>query len=99
MKKLAILFLMLMWLYPLSSFASPFTDYINTPIVKEQSKGELRIQWRNLFGWDVFKSYFAIKDLEDTFREYTAVNFGQLKGRLRIGENYKVIEYKFKYEF
>lgn len=99
MKKFIIFFLIIMGLCPLSSFGSNFTDYINSPIVHEQSKNELRIQWREVFGCDIFKSYFVIKDLEDSFREYTAINFGQLKGRLRIGENYKAIEYKFKYEF
>ena len=93
------LFLGWMFFIPFPNYASDFTDYINQPISAIDERKELRIEWNNFFGFDMFKSYFAIKDLEESFREYTAINLGQFKGRLRIGDNYKSIEYKFKIEF
>ncbi len=81
------------------AYPSDFTNYINQPVKTTDDKKELRIEWNNFFGFDMFKGYFAIKDLEDSFREYTAINLGQFKGRLKIGSDYKQIEYKFKVEF
>jgi len=92
-------FLVIMWLCPLSSFASDFTDYINTPIAKEQSKHELRIAWRNAFGWDVFQSYFIIKDVEHKFKDKLTIKFYKFRGRPEFVDDYHGIEYIFKYRF
>jgi hypothetical protein len=98
---LAWTILILLWAFLCTSniFAMTFKEYINQPITITETKGELRLKWHNFFGCDLFKPYFAIKDLEDSFTVFTALDLGRLKGRLHFGNNYKSIEYKFKYEF
>jgi hypothetical protein len=87
------------FLNPKRCFAMDFKEYINSPIITEKTSKELRIEWNSVFGFDVFKSYFAVKDLEESFRNYTALDLGKFKGRLKFGDNYKSIEYKFIYKF
>lgn len=99
---LILIFMVLMSLLVLfvsNSHAMGFKEYINSPIKTEETKNELRIEWRNVFGFDVFKSYFVVKDLEESFRNYTAINLGEFKGRLKFGESYKSIDYRFTYKF
>lgn len=93
--------LFLLWLIftPSTCRAMDFKEYINMPITTTQTKGELRIEWNDFFGWDLFRPYFAIKDMEHSFTNFTALDMGKLKGRLRFGDWYKTVEYKFKYEF
>lgn len=80
-------------------FAMDFKEYINTLDTKKDIKNELRIEWHNMLGIDIFKGYFAIKDLENTLREYTAINCANFKGRLKFADNYRAIEYKFSLKF
>jgi len=92
-----ILFWIFLWTKP--TFPMTFKEYINMPIQTVESKDELRIKWKDFLGIDLFQPYFVIRDVEASFREFTAIDFGRLKGRLRFGNRYKEVEYKFKYEF
>jgi hypothetical protein len=94
-----LLFIITMLFFPLSTYASDFTDYINKPIQTQETKEGLRIEWQNIFGFDMFKGYFMIKDLENTLREYTTINCAGFRGKLKIADNYRTVEYKFKLEF
>lgn len=81
-------------------FAMNFKEYINKPIhTQEELNSGLRIEWEKTFGIDLFQGYFVINDLENTLREYFSINCAGFKGRLKIADSYKAIEYKFTIKF
>jgi hypothetical protein len=94
-----MLLVMLLILFASKGQAMDFKEYINTPVAKEQSKNELRIAWRNAFGWDVFQSYFVIKDIENKFKDKLTMKFYRFRGRPEFADDYHGIEYIFKYRF
>jgi hypothetical protein len=79
--------------------AMDFKEYINTPIVTEQNKTELRIEWHNFLGIDVFQPYFVIKDVEDGLVKKATLRIFNFTGRPEIKDTYHKIEYVFRYKF
>jgi hypothetical protein len=71
--------------------------------VKRYDQGEerkqLRRQWQELVGVDVFMPYFKVKEVEEIVSSKTSVTFFNMKGKARFNNNYKTVEYIFKKKF
>jgi hypothetical protein len=95
------MFLGFQLLFPLPEYARAMTfkEYINQPCIKEQSNNDIRIEWEQYIGGDIWKGYFLIKDIETDIKEHTVIKVGRLKGKLNFGNDYKYIEYRFQYKF
>ena len=97
MKKLILILFLLI---TTNSYALTFKEYINAPVKpKELTKKELRIEWREVLGWDAFTIVIAFKDVEERLLERTKIKIYKFKGRLEVEESEKQVLYVFKLKF
>lgn len=73
-------------------------DFIGK-ISQDDERKQLRSQWQELLGVEVFMPYFKVKEVEDVVSSKTSVTFFNMKGKARFNDNYKSVEYIFKKKF
>lgn len=66
---------------------------------RDLEKKELRRQWQDLLGVDVFMPYFKMKEAEDFISDKTKVTVFNMKGKAHFNESSKQVEYIFKKRF
>jgi len=92
--KIKILIILLCLLFINPCYALTFKEYINSSVKKEQSKEEIKEEWKQILGVDVWDPYFRV---DEFISKKTTIQIGKFKGKLfREGKNLKYI---FKYKF
>lgn len=72
-----------------------FKDYINTSVSKLETKEELRNEWNQVLGFDLFAPYFKVKELEQFVRNKCSITLFGFKSELEISNKYNTIIYSF----
>ncbi|MCU0650864.1 MAG: hypothetical protein MUC52_01340 [Candidatus Omnitrophica bacterium] len=65
----------------------------------QTDKDQLRRQWQELLGVDVFMPYFKVKEAQDVVESKTKVTLWGMRGKAHFNENSKQVEYIFKKRF
>lgn len=82
-------------LFTSTCYAGTFNEYINsTPKIK-QSNEEIKREWKETVGIDVWEPYYRV---DKFIARKTALRIWKLRGRLTI-EGKKKYNYTFKYNF
>jgi hypothetical protein len=66
---------------------------------QENEKVQLRRQWQDLLGVDVFMPYFKVKEAEEYLTDKTKVTVFDFRGKAHFNESKKQVEYIFKKRF
>ncbi|MFA5099607.1 MAG: hypothetical protein WC547_01830 [Candidatus Omnitrophota bacterium] len=66
---------------------------------QDLEKKQLRQQWQDLLGVDVFMPYFKVKEAEDFVSSKTKVTVFNFRGKAHFNENKKQVEYVFRKRF
>jgi len=79
-----------------------FGDWLNNTAyaasaMQQYTKKQIRQEWQNFFGVDVFSPYFKYKETEEKVKEKTSVQVFKLKGSAEFSAD--KIEYTFKVKF
>lgn len=79
-----------------------FGDWLNSTayaasVIQLNAKKQIRQEWKDFFGVDVFLPYFEYKQAEEKVREKTSVKVFKLKGCAEISAD--KIEYTFRIKF
>lgn len=79
-----------------------FGDWLNNTAyaasaIQQYTKKQIRKEWNDFFGIDVFSPYFKYKETEEKIKEKTSVEVFKLKGSAEISAD--KIEYTFKVKF
>lgn len=81
-----------------------YWSWLNSSVVAndrraEFEKKQLRRQWQDLLGVDVFMPYFKMKEAEGFISDRTKVTVFTIKGKAHFNEKKKQVEYIFKKKF
>ena len=68
-------------------------------IDQDDERNNLRLQWQELLGVDVFMPYFKVKEVEDVVSNKTKVTLFSMSGKAHFNESKKQVEYIFKKRF
>jgi hypothetical protein len=66
---------------------------------QDLEKKELRRQWQDTLGVDIFMPYFKVKDAEDYLSNKTKVSVFSFRGKAHFNESKKQVEYIFRKRF
>jgi hypothetical protein len=66
---------------------------------QELEKQQLRQQWHDLVGVDVFMPYFKVKEAEDFVSDKTKITVFNFRGKAHFNEKKKQVEYIFRKRF
>ena len=64
---------------------------------KEKDSDEIREQWKEALGYDIWSPYFAVKSLEKKLQQYFSIEFYNFKSKIEI--NRGNIELVFRNRF
>jgi hypothetical protein len=70
-----------------------------TSFDQDSEKVQLRKQWRDLLGVDVFMPYFKVKEAEEFVSNKTKVSVFNFRGKAHFNESKKQVEYIFRKRF
>ncbi|HNQ50998.1 MAG: hypothetical protein PHS64_00745 [Candidatus Omnitrophica bacterium] len=81
-----------------------YWSWLNSSVIANDQRAEiekkqLRRQWQDLLGVDVFMPYFKMKEAEDFISDRTKVTVFNMKGKAHFNESKKQVEYIFKKKF
>jgi hypothetical protein len=66
---------------------------------QDSEKVQLRRQWQDLLGVDVFMPYFKVKEAEEFVSNKTKVSVFNFRGKAHFNESKKQVEYIFRRKF
>ena len=70
-----------------------------TSVDRDLEKKQLRQQWQDLLGVDIFMPYFKVKEAQGYIENKTKVSLFNFKGKAYFNESTKQVEYIFKRKF
>ena len=76
-----------------------FDEYINSNYIYINEKEQIRQEYKDLFGIDVWFPYFKVKEIEEFTCSKLTIDIGKFKTRPFIDNDYKKIMYKFTRRF
>ena len=79
-----------------------FSDWLNQRkyifhVDKDQEKKQLREEWKQMMGLDIFYPYFKAKELTKKAEQKTSIKVMKLKGEMEINED--EVKYIFSIKF
>jgi len=82
---------------------SDFNDYVNSPFkTTEKSEEQLRIDWEEFFGYDIFLPYYKLEMFKDRIKTECSFEFKNFRTELETNDiltsDYSVF-YKLIWEF